>query len=271
MSYQTLLSRWNNDFPQIGASIQNLNECCCSRISVHFLKIFIFFLNFSFITIDWTDKLPLKVTCFYVGKQVLQGFLAGFLSSPACPSMCLSHCNRQNTSNQRCVWQLPESLKQSSSSSLLCLQAWRWVASGVKRTRARLSNTDPITLMPHRSMPTWVTMGLTPPWWVIRQRWRHTTTATTVTPQASRLLVGRLQSWRPSAGPPPPSPQWLWVHSQVSSQVSVLSGFKKFKGRDLDNNNNNNKGNFLLLLKKSDGFTKIKMTLFSAVVQLFSL
>lgn len=119
-------------------------------------------------------------------------------------------------------------------------QAWRWVASGVKRTRARRWSTGPTTQMPRRSMPTWGTTGRTPPWCVIHQLWRCTTTATTVTPPPSRPLVGHLQSWRPLAGPPHPSPQWLWaVPSPVSSQVSLWRGFKVSEGDTWDQEQGN--------------------------------
>lgn len=109
-----------------------------------------------------------------------------------------------------------------SSFAYFTFQAWRWVVSGVKRTRVQHWSTDPTTRMLRRSMPTWATTGPTPPWWVIHQLWRHTTTATTVMLQPSRPLVARLRWWRPSAAPPLPSPQWLWaVLSPVSSQVSL--------------------------------------------------
>lgn len=107
---------------------------------------------------------------------------------------------------------------KSSSSS----QAWRWVVSGVKRTRARLWSTDQTTQMPLRPARSWATTGPSLQWWVIHLLWMLTTTATTVMLLASHPLAGRLQSWRPLAVPPPPLLQWLWtVPFPVSSQVSL--------------------------------------------------
>lgn len=105
---------------------------------------------------------------------------------------------------------------------LASLQAWQWVVSEVKRTRAQHSSTDLITQMQHQSMPTWAITGLIPPWWGIHQPWRHTTTATIVTQPPSLHLVGHLRSWHHLAGPPLLLHLWLWAAlSPVLSQVSA--------------------------------------------------
>lgn len=108
-------------------------------------------------------------------------------------------------------------------------QAWRWVAWGVKRTRAHHSSTGPKMATSCPPTPTWATMGPTPPGWVTHQPWRCTTTATTVTLLCSRPSAAPRPSWRPSAERPRLSPRWLWAApSPASSQVSGTGAMKEF-------------------------------------------